>query len=227
MSELFRNEVPKFINENPDITFGRKVRETLGYTELDKRQWNLKSLEFLYQKMREKDIRPFNSESVEKYKKRALKQAKWKFRKSSEIQWRVALFTIVASLISAVICASNRLEGFCILSIGICACACMLLCWTLGELGDMDWYFTLIKDYKEPIPEFVLQTAMDVKQICDEAKMSHKLYVCGIHEMANVYPDPFLVLTINNADMKNENLYLEVWNEPTFKGEREDYERKL
>jgi hypothetical protein len=70
-----------------------------------------------------------------------------------------------------------------------------------------EWEVVCIKGYHLPIPEFALQTAIDVKTACPEVALF-------IEELRTT-KDPFLV-----AKLGGETYYLEVWNEPGFKQER-------
>jgi hypothetical protein len=86
------------------------------------------------------------------------------------------------------------------------------------------WDRTEIKQYNEPIPEFVLNKAVQIKQAYPDVKF----YV----EKLNESPDPFLIacrtekMTYswntgsgdNTYDGVKEEYYIEVWAEPKFEG---------
>jgi hypothetical protein len=85
------------------------------------------------------------------------------------------------------------------------------------------WFCQEIHSYREPVPEFALETAVSVCDIagatgCISGKPSD-VSIC-IDSLVEVstgsYGDPFLV-----AEFKNVKFYLEVWNEPNFHGHRE------
>ena len=73
------------------------------------------------------------------------------------------------------------------------------------------WTRTKIDEYKFPIPEFVLNKAVQIKKECPEAE----LYV------ESLMVDPFLVAVIPGAtrySSPKEEAYIEVWDEPKFEG---------
>ena len=85
--------------------------------------------------------------------------------------------------------------------------ACVCVCGSV--LTDGGWILIPVNRYKKRIPEFVLQTAIDVKS-------QFRCVELFVEELQN-NPDPFLVLRLPNGKF----LYLEVWNEPGFKKIRE------
>ena len=66
------------------------------------------------------------------------------------------------------------------------------------------WDSVSIKEYDEPIPEFVLAKAIELKKRLPEVK----LYIEYFGEK-----DPFLIATYGE-----EKYYIEVWDEPKFEG---------
>jgi hypothetical protein len=74
------------------------------------------------------------------------------------------------------------------------------------------WDMDTIASYRRPIPEFALQTAVDIRDAHPDAE----LLICELAENRTVR-DPFLVLRLPDG----RDLYLEVWNEPGFKRARE------
>lgn len=67
------------------------------------------------------------------------------------------------------------------------------------------WNDTKIERYREPIPEFVLNKAVQLKRECPEVTFTV--------EHLDENPDPFLI-----AKLKDEKFYIEVWEEPRFEG---------
>lgn len=81
----------------------------------------------------------------------------------------------------------------------------------LTRFSGPGWTFRKISEYKQPIPEFVLAKAVQVKQRVPDCE----IYVVGLED----HPDPFLV--IGNAQKYSwmepeEAHYIEVWAEPKF-----------
>jgi len=70
------------------------------------------------------------------------------------------------------------------------------------------------------IPEFVLQTAVDVTKMMSNDGIKYKLEIEMLIEKEKVAPDPFLVLVVDGPE-RYIRFYLEVWNEPGFKQRRE------
>lgn len=77
------------------------------------------------------------------------------------------------------------------------------------------WEDCPIEEYTRPIPEFALQTAMDLKKLLPGATFQ----IDELVEDKNV-GDPFLVMTYPGDDGDEYLYYMEVWNEPGFSGER-------
>lgn len=79
------------------------------------------------------------------------------------------------------------------------------------------WEKTEIKRYSEPIPEFVIAKAVQIKQAYPECE----LWV----ESLTDHPDPFLIVGIPNGRAyypPTEMYYVEVWEEPKFEGHLRD-----
>jgi hypothetical protein len=75
------------------------------------------------------------------------------------------------------------------------------------------WGVDKISEYKQPIPEFVLAKAVQIKQRVPECE----IYVESLQD----HPDPFLIVataTANRYDEPKERYYVEVWAEPKFEG---------
>lgn len=66
------------------------------------------------------------------------------------------------------------------------------------------WKDTSIKFYRKPIPENVLQRAIQIKQAIPEVDLHISFLTQG-------NPDPFLV-----ASLGSEKYYVDVWDEPAF-----------
>lgn len=67
------------------------------------------------------------------------------------------------------------------------------------------WQSDSIRDYKKPIPEFAIDTAVRLKKACPAVKFE-------IEELT-IVPDPFLI-----AVLGRQRRYIEVWDEPKFEG---------
>jgi hypothetical protein len=83
----------------------------------------------------------------------------------------------------------------------------------LDRFSGPSWIFHKISEYKQPIPEFVLAKAVQIKQRVPECE----IYVVALED----YPDPFLVIGGKQKyswQEPDEAHYVEVWAEPKFEG---------
>lgn len=92
--------------------------------------------------------------------------------------------------------------------------------WRIAALGG-GWNDV----YTGRVPEFALQTAVDLKKACNKAGMKADFYVEFMQEKALRHPDPFLAVVVSDefapTRLRTDLLYIEVWNEPKYKQERE------
>jgi hypothetical protein len=76
------------------------------------------------------------------------------------------------------------------------------------------WVRTKIAEYKQPVPEFVLVKAVQIKQAMPECE----IWV----ESLETHPDPFLSVGLPDGSYSwsapKEIYYVEVWAEPKFEG---------
>lgn len=73
------------------------------------------------------------------------------------------------------------------------------------------WRYIELADggYSQPIPQFVLHTALRVKKACPEV-------ILGVEYLDRKPADPFLVVTLNG-----HREWIEVWDEANFNGKRQ------
>jgi hypothetical protein len=87
---------------------------------------------------------------------------------------------------------------------------------TAGRYNRFDgpaWVEEKIAEYKQPIPEFVLAKAVQIKQRVPDCE----IYV----EYLSDHPDPFLIIAIPEGRPyypAKERYHVEVWAEPKFEG---------
>ena len=75
------------------------------------------------------------------------------------------------------------------------------------------WHHRKIEEYSEPIPEFVLNKAIQIKKAIPDAVI--------LIESLEDYPDPFLIVALKDprySYIYKEQVYVEVWKEPKFEG---------
>jgi hypothetical protein len=88
--------------------------------------------------------------------------------------------------------------------------------WVKNPIGTFigpSWDKTRIEQYREPIPEFVLNKAIQIKKAMPEVR----IYVQHLSE----HPDPFLIVATKHKDyecLDAQELWVEVWEEPKFEG---------
>ncbi len=80
--------------------------------------------------------------------------------------------------------------------------------WHTGE-----WATTLISEYDQPIPEFAIDIALQIKQTIPEAEFSIEHFV---HWRTD---DPFLSFKVPGVQRR---FVVEVWDEPDFEAERKE-----
>ena len=89
--------------------------------------------------------------------------------------------------------------------------------WGYGSgFGGPSWDATPIEKYREAVPEFVINKAVQIKRACPEVQIL-------IRHLTEA-KDPFLEVTLGlatewNADNNgSERYFIEVWEEPKFEG---------
>lgn len=80
--------------------------------------------------------------------------------------------------------------------------------WAAGGyiMSEARWTKTPLRDYDHPVPEFVLDKALRIKEACPEVEFR-------IQHLNQPKTDPFLV-----AFVGKEIYYIEAWDEPRFEG---------
>lgn len=77
-----------------------------------------------------------------------------------------------------------------------------------------NWRLSKIEEYKQPIPEFVLAKAVQIKEKMPEVTI--------LIESLEDHPDPFLIVAFPapaySWEKPKEHYYIEVWAEPKFEG---------
>ena len=200
----------------------REVKEHLGYRNLSTEVHRAKRRELVRRKMEELDIRPFTSQSVEAYKHAGTMAPSWTSSTIPvliEALVGISVFGLLGGL--GTMFVTSFLQNATLSFYASCSVAgsCFVLissCFFDREIVvERKWILYDLKKYTEPIPEFALHTALELKKV--DPKL--KFLVCALEER-RVVIDPFLVMRV--YDGKDFHDYsLEVWNEPTFHGERE------
>ena len=201
------------------LQLAEEAQELLGYDCLLEQLTRPERRRKLWQKLQELDVMPFTEESVEAYKEDAvaIPFALWRW-----IADRVIAVSLVVGTAGILGCLTAWLGVFPLVSlysflalVGGFAAAIVTSIVRAANTPWRFWLTTDIKYYREPIPEFALHTAVELKKIDPSAKFS----ICSLHEELNSI-DPFLVMQLHDDDGQHD-YYLEVWNEPGFTGQRE------
>ncbi len=86
--------------------------------------------------------------------------------------------------------------------------------------GDWRWGALTLAKYTEPVPEFVLNKAIQVAERLEELYLKPQMEL-RVHYFTNddreVYPDPFLSVKLGFYS-GYEMYYIEVWDENKFEG---------
>jgi hypothetical protein len=75
-----------------------------------------------------------------------------------------------------------------------------------GWFSNASWTHTELTSYQQPVPEFVLEKAIRVKEALPEVKFF-------VQHLTEPKADPFLI-----AKLDREVYYVEAWDEPRFEG---------
>lgn len=179
----------------------------------------------------ELDVRPFSPETVETYKRQKAKEAAGplgcfvdRFNDALEIPF--CILAVVAALcgiawglswIPVLAGVWGTYCGWIAVSSLIVAVMCLISHGILSEVvAQPVWWRIPFKDYKAPIPEYVLQTGIDIKKRCSDAVLMVEGLVLEKRQL-----DPFLILKLPTIEEDVfQYLHLEVWEEPSFSAKR-------
>ena len=192
-----------------------QAADVLGYNLLKTSIKQGFSSSKLRKTLKELDIRPFSIESVRKYKDSALRKANNRHNRLISVM-KVGLPLLISGVLAMMIIAGLKDAHVLVPSLAIAFCAVWFLFSVavtgipysfllMSEERMLVWEKDLIKDYNRPIPEFALQTALDIKEKLPEASF----YIEELRTPKKI--DPFLIV-----EYGKEVFYLEVWNEPGF-----------
>lgn len=78
--------------------------------------------------------------------------------------------------------------------------------WTTGYFSAAQWQHTKLAEYARPVPEFVLEKAVRIKEALPQVEFY-------IQHLSDPKSDPFLIAAIGK-----EIYYIEAWDEPRFEG---------
>ncbi|MCK9463035.1 MAG: hypothetical protein M0R80_25715 [Proteobacteria bacterium] len=202
-----------------DIAFAKECCDRLGYHTL------LSTLKgenphILAEALKKLDIQPFSDKSVAKYKRR--KRITEGFKHPVTFFFTLGIVSILSWMIGGPITSLICWYYGCTL-FGLCAGWYALITAVTGFIAlivfvnctenvnayDIRWRKISLDEYSKPIPEFALQTALDLKKACGD-KVS---FFIDELEVIKRKRDPFLVAKDRSTW---EEFYIEVWNEAKF-----------
>lgn len=170
----------------------------------------------LYKCFNELDIRPFTERSVANYKYYTTE-----FYKNLDsvlaISCLIAGFAAAAFTVASFVFSIANFFGYCEPQYWPSFASTIL--WSIvgiGLLGHLwtsktrHWQQTSFESYQDQMPEYALQTAVDVKKHLPMATICVDRLI-----ISDMVIDPFLVVRYKARDY-----YVEVWNEPKYKQQR-------
>lgn len=243
VSVLERREVP--VDETSENDFSELVdfsglaedaRKILGYSGLkeeivstkikvERAKIDNEAGKDLRQAMEKLGIKPFTEDSVKRYKKKT----QWRaisLRERFCEPIALGFFFLMCFAVAVAIVGFVAMTTFLLspewskTTMGAAAIVGVVsLLFFLGfgcavpekKTTSVRWKLIPISEYEGPIPEFALQTAVDLGKACRNSRFFVEELI-----VKKEVVDPFLVVTLGDA-----KYYLEVWNEPGFKGKRE------
>lgn len=239
MAVALVREPPNFEGDQSELdqlyTFDQLAKtaaDTLGYRELLTQLPNLRQdaekRASLKKAMSELGIEVFNLKAVEHYQSKMARRATPLTTKAIELALTMVILlfclggvTFAGSLIACVVCGIAEaltvptwLAAIHWTSLGVTIAIYVGIVVPGGydrKLTYAEWTPIPIGKYTRPIPEFALQTAVDLKQKCPEAE-----FFVEELQLKKRALDPFLVV----HDSQGNKHYLEVWNEPGFTQKR-------
>jgi len=169
----------------------------------------------------QEDIRPFTKESVDAHKAATLAKLNpsairtFIDNNSPPICALSLIFgtmSVVGAFCSGFFEGAYLLSAFFVFTTGLFAW--LLFCSLREPAPQFEWSQTDLRSYQEIVPEYVLQTAIDIRREFKDAIFIVE-HVASKRRSLEAY-DPFLI-----CKYEGEEYYLEVWNEPGFDQKRE------
>jgi hypothetical protein len=197
-----------------DILFAEAAYQ-LGYTPLQQSMQRRQANAILRAKLQLVGVSPFTVESVQRYKKIAI--ANTRKPKLRVFVGTAIIIAMIAATIGLVDCLSRPDTSDTITFGALFATA---VGWLLSTIiagavifngRKAQWMTHSLHNFKEQVPEFAIQTAIDIREHCPDAEF----YVDKLEFTRPL--DLFLCVKTRHSDM----FYVEVWNEPGFKQQRE------
>lgn len=161
------------------------------------------------------DNPPFVPKAVERYKKRKQGQAIPLKDKFFDVLVYLVIVAGISFVISGVVALATGWEFLVWIVVPslVTAIASFLIIGKFSpEVTEVVWKGIPIAEYTRPIPDFVLETAIGLKMQFPELEF----VIEELEVSEQTLPDPFLRVNLPDGT----HYYLEVWNEPGFRGKR-------
>lgn len=202
---------------------GQLAEQRLGYAllnaEIVAEKQKIRKDKPLLDAMEGAGIKPFTEDSLKSYKHGLVSKVRpLKFKIGENVGCLGVASLITSVLIGLVACVAGC-GGQVVLCGVVCGAASVILMIIgFGALGGnktirISWNLVPIQDYGNRIPEFALQTALDLQQRYPDSQ-----FFIDEATYETVSVDPFLVV---KAKRSKRLFYLEVWNEPEYREQRE------
>lgn len=236
------NKAEKDPIDELDAALMKDAEKLFGYSAKDsaEEKWVAEREAKIEAALNKLGIKPFTNDSVVEYKA-AVRNEELKKRSNiwADIHHTYSFWSFFVSagvgLAALVGAAAASIWGFHMPFLWAatgCGAVCLLAIFaavaTLDDANahdriEVSWASKNLCSYEKKIPEFALQTACDLKKLLP----SVSLYVDEVHVQRMPQPDPFLYAVIENGTstlpdrQSTRRYYLEVWNEPKYKQQRE------
>lgn len=230
--ELKRAELPERKNTDPFSDFAKQCKKKLGYERAYADSKNLTLQMQAESVLHRMGIKPL--QGVDEYCDWRRKTDGYKWMRETGHAPHVFAPVIIACSVAAILAIIGSAHwigiGHAMLGpviLPLCGSVLSLIfaacywkfCSFVDERFDWRWY-TLgtsnnWRPYPDPVPEFALQTALDVKEQLDKGNIEHTWWVYELNDRGPRSYDPFLTLRVGE-----KNYFLEVWNEPKFNEQR-------
>lgn len=217
--QLVRERIPQIEDHIFQDDLADRAAKLLGYERL-RDEDSSKGIDIM-SVLSELDIAPFEFRSVQKYKIQKAKSIgiyNKRFLQAIEALGVALVGVAIFSILTTLTAMTSDGVSWTVISVPfMIAVLSMVIATTLARGINEDkrkigkWKLVPLKGATERVPEFALETACQIKERIPSAEFYLDTLVCE-----EVQYDPFLVLRLNNTDY-----YLEVWDEPGFKQERE------
>jgi len=204
------SRLPKTPPEDPTFELYRKVRQITGYTggyeaglvaDTPHRA--------LLKVLQELDVMPFSNRSVTRYKNLMILKQHIKCIVAITVPTALALTVLIYGCVAG----STLIALSFIVPIVVAIVAGVS---SYGRRTSFEWRTVMLCNYMSPVPDFALQTVVDVtEKLAAEKGARPTWHIDYLDRVVSPHPDPFLVVGYDGF-----LYYLEVWNEPKFKQKR-------